>query len=92
MAARLVDVSGGGLQIVTRVRLPAGLLAQVALQLGGDRFEALRAVVIASVRAGDGWRAHLEFSRPRPAAERERLAAAVTRAELQRRARDRQSA
>jgi len=91
VAARLVDVSGGGLQVVTRVRLPAGLLAQASLQVGGERFEALRAVVIDSVRAGDGWRAHLEFT-GHGGAERERLAAAVTRAELQRRAVDRQSA
>ena len=91
VATRLIDVSGGGLQLVTRVRLPAGLLAQVALQLGGERFEALRAVVLASAPAGDGWRAHLEFS-GQPGGERERLAAAVTRAELQRRASDRQSA
>jgi hypothetical protein len=91
VAARLVDVSGGGVQLVTRARLPAGLLAQVTLQVAGERFEGLRAVVLASAPAGDGWRSHLEFT-GQAGAGRERLAAAVTRAELQRRALDRQSA
>jgi c-di-GMP-binding flagellar brake protein YcgR len=91
VAARLVDVSGGGALVASRVRLPAGLLVLASLQVAGTRFEALRAVVLASVPAGDGHRAHLEFTGSQ-SAERERLAAAVTRLELQAQAIEHRSA
>jgi c-di-GMP-binding flagellar brake protein YcgR len=83
IAGRLVDVSGGGAQVSSRARLPAGQLVQLSLQVAGERFEAVRAVVLSSDPDKDGHRAHLEFT-GRPGAERDRLAAAVTRAELQR--------
>jgi hypothetical protein len=82
LTARLVDVSGGGIQVASRARLPAGLLVLASLQVAGERFERLRAVVLSSGPAGDGGHtAHLEFT-GRASAERERLVGAVTRLEL----------
>jgi hypothetical protein len=81
--ARLLDLSGGGAQATSRVPLPVGALLHAGLEVGGTRFDGLRAVVL-SCEAGDGGlhRLHLEFT-GRPGAERERLVAALTQVELE---------
>jgi hypothetical protein len=82
VVARLVDVSGGGVQLACRSRLPVGLLVLAEFQLAGSAFAGLRAVVLSIASQADGtFRAHLELT-GRHGTEHERLAAAVTRLEL----------
>jgi hypothetical protein len=86
VVARLLDVSAGGLRVTATEPLPVGLLLEAAFALGGERFEALPAVVLSSAAAPGGVRElHLELSGA-PEVERARLAAAVARAEARRRA------
>jgi len=78
--AGLVDLSAGGALVSTGAPLPVGGLLAASFTVGDERFEAVRAVVLASAREGGAYRGHLEFG-PMPEAERGRLAAAVERAE-----------
>ncbi len=75
--ARLVDVSGGGAQVVTRAPLPVGLLSRASFTLGGSARFDVRAVVLASWPDSDGTaRSNLEFSGLTDG-ERDRLVATV---------------
>jgi hypothetical protein len=83
VSARLVDLSGGGARVTSRVALPVGALVHAAFQVGAARFEGLRTVVLACRPGADGGHElQLEFT-GRPGAERERLVAALTQAELE---------
>ncbi len=76
----LVDVSGGGALAESRGPLPVGLLGRLSFAVGEARFEGLRAVVLASSRAGEErWRSHLELVRIAEG-DRDQLVAAVARA------------
>lgn len=81
LAARLVDVSGGGLHVRTDAPLAVGLLAEVRFEVGGVEFSGLRAAVLTCAAAGEGYEARLELKGV-PEPERERLTAAVARAEV----------
>jgi hypothetical protein len=78
--AGLVDLSAGGALVSTGAPLPVGGLLAASFTVGDERFEAVRAVVLACDRDGGAYRGHLEFG-PMPEAERGRLAAAVEREE-----------
>ena len=91
VVGRLVDLSGGGAQLLARAPLPVGALVRAAFEGAGARFEGLRAVVLSCEPTDDGRRRlHLEFT-GRPGAERERLVAALTQVELQAQAASRTS-
>jgi hypothetical protein len=86
VVARLLDVSAGGLRVAAAEPLPVGLLVEAAFALGGERFEALPAVILSAATDEDGVRElHLELSGA-PDAVRGRLAAAIVRAETRGRA------
>lgn len=81
IAAQLLDVSAGGLRVLTSEPLPVGVLVAASFAVGGERFEALAAVVLSAVGAAGGLRElHLELSNV-SAPDRERLAGALIRAE-----------
>lgn len=77
--ATLVDVSGGGALVLARTPLPVGALFAASFTVGGERFEAVRAVVLALEPSGASFHAHLEFG-PLSESQRERLVTAVERA------------
>lgn len=82
IAARLVDLSGGGAAADSRAPLPVGALVRASFSVGGEPFDGLRAVVLACRPAvGRGHRLQLEFT-GRAGAERERLVSALTHVEL----------
>jgi hypothetical protein len=87
VTAQLLDVSAGGLRVLSPEPLPVGLLAEVGFAVAGERFDALHAVVLSSgaPSAGGGRELHLELSAV-PEHERDRLTAAVARAETRGRA------
>ncbi len=79
VTAALLDVSGGGALIATRVELPVGALLRGSFAVGDRLFTGVRAVVLSSAPAPapDGRRiVHLEFG-ALGEPERERLVAAV---------------
>jgi c-di-GMP-binding flagellar brake protein YcgR len=78
--AHLLDLSAGGALVRSDAPLPVGGLLAASFTVGDVRFEAVRAVVLASEGDRGTYRGHLEFG-PMPEAERERLVAAVERAE-----------
>ncbi|HEX7624992.1 MAG TPA: PilZ domain-containing protein [Anaeromyxobacteraceae bacterium] len=64
LRGELVNVSGGGVLVETRARLPVGSLLSASFVIAGRRFADLRAVVLSVVPAvDDRFRAHLEFRR-----------------------------
>jgi c-di-GMP-binding flagellar brake protein YcgR len=87
IAARIVDVSGGGLHVRTEAPLAVGLLAELRFDVAGEEFRGLRAAVLSCEAVEGGHEARLELKGV-PERERERLTAAVARTE----ARERQGA
>lgn len=77
---RLVDVSGGGLHVETEAPLAVGLLAEVAFAVDDAVFAGLRAAVLTCAAVEGGHEARLELKGV-PEHERERLTAAIVRAE-----------
>jgi c-di-GMP-binding flagellar brake protein YcgR len=73
------DLSAGGALVACAPPLPVGALLAASFTLSGERFEAVRTVVVGSEPRAGGPRAHLEFG-PMAEAERERLVLAVERA------------
>jgi len=80
VTATTVDLSAGGALVASRTPLPVGVLLAASFAVGGERFEAVRTVVLATDPDPEGSRTHLEFG-PMTEAERDRLVAAVERAE-----------
>ena len=73
---RLVTLNSGGAELSTAARLVAGETALLAFELGGDRFEGVRARVSHAEDDADGHRlAELRFI---DEAQRRRLARALT--------------
>jgi c-di-GMP-binding flagellar brake protein YcgR len=82
LRGELVDVSGGGVLVESRARLPVGSLLSASFVIAGRPFSDLRAVVLTVDPAvDDRFHAHLEFRRI-PEAERDRLVSAVAQLEL----------
>jgi hypothetical protein len=84
IAARIVDVSGGGLHVRTEAPLAVGLLAELRFDVAGAEFRGLRAAVLTCAPVEGGHEARLELKGV-PEHERERLTAAVARTEARER-------
>ncbi len=86
LRGELVNVSGGGVLVEIRARLPVGSLLSASFAVAGRLFVDLRAVVLSVEPAADGrFHAHLEF-RKLAEPERDELVSAVAQLELAQRA------
>lgn len=74
----LIDASGGGLCCLFTVALPPGSIASTSFELGGQRFEGLRAQVLSSTAQEGGFQVRFAFA-GLPESVVERLVAVITR-------------